>query len=200
MISYLRGTLAEKRPTELVIDVNGIGYLVNIPLSTFDQLENAGSQVRILTYLHVREDAVQLYGFATEAEREMFLLLIDVSGIGPKMAQGILSGLTASELTQAVLEGNLAVLTSISGVGKKTAERLVFELRDRIGRAETAGFPGGSTSRQLKCRVEATVALMSLGYTRASAEAALQTVLTRTAETDLSVEDLVKRALRHAAK
>lgn len=200
MISYLFGRLVHKTPTELVVDVNGVGYQVNIPLSTFEQLENADGEVKILTYLHVREDIMQLYGFATEAEREFFRLLISISGVGPKMAQGILSGLSVKELRQAILDGNIAALTSISGVGRKTAERLVVELRDKLGKTDASETPFLQTSKQLKARAEAVVALMSLGHTRQSAEKAILSVLKETSDTELPLEELVKRALRHTTK
>jgi Holliday junction DNA helicase RuvA len=134
MISYLHGRLAEKSPTEVTVDVNGVAYAVHIPLSTFEALGEIGAEVKILTYLHFREDAMQLYGFATSAERDLFKLLISISGIGPKMAQGILSGISVNELKNFILHGNFNALMSIPGVGKKTAERLVVELRDRVGR------------------------------------------------------------------
>ncbi len=200
MISHLRGKLVHKSPTEIVIDVNGVGYLVHIPLSTFEKLGHADGQVSILTYMNVREDALQLFGFATEAERDLFKLLISVSGIGPKMAQGILSGLTPVELREAILTGNLAALTSISGVGRKTAERIVLELKSKLGKIEFSESFTIPTSTQLKSRSEALVALMSLGYSRSSAEQALRIVLTQSAGKELSVEELIKQALHHATK
>lgn len=200
MISHLRGKLVHKSPAEIVIDVNGVGYLVHIPLSTFERLAHIDDQVNILTYLNVREDALQLFGFATEAERDLFRLLISVSGIGPKMAQGILSGLTPTELREAILTGNLAALTSISGVGRKTAERIVLELKTKLGKIEFAETTTTPTSLQLKARSEALVALMSLGYSRSSAEQALRIVLSQFAEKELSVEELIKQALHHATK
>lgn len=195
MFSYLYGKIVHKTPTELVIDVNGIGYHVNIPLSTFEKLEHTNNDVKILTYLHVREDAMQLYGFATSAEREFFRLLISVSGVGPKMAQGILSGLSTPELKQAILDGNVAVLTSIPGVGRKTAERLVVDLRDKLSKPDIQETPITASSKQLKDRAEAIVALMSLGYTRQGAEKALLAVMKESK--DLPLEELIKRALRH---
>lgn len=200
MISYLHGTIVQKSPTELVIDVNGVGYLVNIPLSTFERLEHADGQVKILTYMHVREDLMQLYGFATEAEREIFRLLLSVSGIGPKMAQGILSGLNTDELRTAIIDGNLSALTSISGVGRKTAERLVVELRDKLARTELSGTVVTPSSKQSKVRSEAVVALMSLGHSRQSAEKAVITVMKETAEKEISVEELIKQALRRTSQ
>lgn len=200
MISFLRGKLAKKNPTDLVIDVNGVGYALSIPLSTYEKLEQMSGEITILTYLHVREDILQLYGFATEAEREIFKLLISVSGIGPKMAQGILSGLSANEFKQAILDGNVIALTSISGVGKKTAERLIIELRDKLGKTEMTEFSSAPTSKLLKARAEAVVALMSLGYSRSDAEQAVRLVGNETEGKDLSIEQLIKGALRHTSK
>ena len=200
MISYLQGKIVQKNQTELIIDVNGIGYTVSIPLSTFEKLEHTEGQVKILTYMHVREDIMQLYGFATETEREIFRLLISISGIGPKMAQGILSGLSTNEFKQAILDGNIAALTSISGVGKKTAERLIIELRDKLGRTETSETNVVPTSKLLKARAEAAIALMSLGYSRQDADRVLRAVSERSGGKDLSVEELIKAALRYASK
>lgn len=200
MIAQLTGRLVRRSPTELVIDVNGVGYSVNISLSTFGSFQHSDGAVTILTYLHVREDALQLFGFATETERELFRLLISVSGIGPKMAQGILSGLNPAELRDAIAAGNLAALTSISGVGTKTAERIVLELRNRLGRTEAAEPGVVPTSAQLRTRSEALVALMSLGFTRQSAEKALQSVALETNHQNFTVEELIKRALHHAAR
>ena len=150
--------------------------------------------------MHVREDIMQLYGFATETEREIFRLLISISGIGPRMAQGILSGLSTSELKLAILDGNVAILTSISGVGKKTAERLIIELRDKLGKAETQEPSAIPTSKLLKTRAEAVIALMSLGYSRLDAERALRTVGGEMEGKEISVEELIKGALRNASK
>ncbi len=198
MISILSGTLAHKSPTELVIDVNGVGYAVHIPLSTFERLEHASGAVKLFTYMHVREDAIQLYGFATEVEREFFRLLISVNGIGPKMAQGVLSGLSTDELREAILRGNVTLLTSVPGVGRKTAERIVIELRDKLGKEEPASEEIPSTTKQMKVRAEAAVALMSLGYSRQAAEKALLQVLRENAGKELSTEELIRLALRRA--
>ncbi len=201
MLSYLLGKLVEKNPTDVVIDVNGIGYAVNISLATYERLPEVNSSTRLLTYLHVREDAMQLYGFATEAEHDLFRLLISVAGIGPKMAQGILSGIGVAELKEFILRGNLGALMSIPGVGKKTAERLVVELRDKISKLEfgaEAALAGGD--RQAGVRAEALLALGSLGYNRATAEKAIRAVLRETEGAELTVEELIKRALRHTAK
>ncbi len=197
MISFLEGTLVARSPTEIVIDVGGVGYAVHIPLSTFERLEHAEGRVRILTYLHVREDAMQLYGFATEAERELFRLLLSVSGIGPKMAQGVLSGLSTDELRNAIAGGNIPLLTSIPGVGKKTAERMIIELRDRMMKQEAITPSAAPTSKELKLRAEAVVALMSLGHSRQSAEKALAAVIREAAGRECSLEELIRLSLRH---
>jgi len=197
MISYLHGRLAEKSPTEITVDVNGVAYAVHIPLSTFEAIGEVGGEVKILTYLHFREDAMQLYGFATSAERDLFKLLISISGIGPKMAQGILSGISVNELKNFILHGNFTALMSIPGVGKKTAERLVVELRDRVGRLEYE-VPM-KEDKTAAMRSEALLALTSLGYPRATAEKAIRAVLQGSDGSALTVEELIKRALRHTS-
>ncbi|MEK6570739.1 MAG: Holliday junction branch migration protein RuvA [Bacteroidota bacterium] len=194
MISYLHGKLVEKSPTEITVDVNGIAYAVHIPLSTFEALGEVGTDVKILTYLHFREDAMQLYGFSTPAERDLFKLLISISGIGPKMAQGILSGASVNELRNYIFHGNFAGLMSIQGVGKKTAERLVVELRDKVGKLEYE-VPL-EEDKAAAMRNEALLALTSLGYARATAEKAIRTVLQESDGSELAVEELIKRALR----
>lgn len=200
MISFLEGILKHKSPTEAVIDVQGVGYSVHIPVSTYEKLDGLNERVRVFTYLHVREDAMQLYGFLTEAEREMFRLLISVSGIGPKIAQGILSGMEVHELRESIANGDTGALTSIQGIGRKTAERIVVELRDKLGKVEEASLsfaPAGSPSQ---LRSEAVGALVSLGYARANAENILRAVIKEAGGAPLSVEELIKRALRYSAK
>lgn len=200
MISHLTGRVIHKSPTEIVIDVHGVGYEVNIPLSTFQKIENVNGDVTIFTHLHVREDAMVLFGFATESEREVFLLLISISGIGPKIAQSILSGITSAELREAILRGNVEALTSIAGVGRKTAERIILELKSKIGKFEYSHEPGSPTSQQLKIRTEAVIALMSLGFTRANAEASLRAVLSESAGKEVPLEEIIKKALHHTSK
>lgn len=199
MISQLRGKILSLSPTQLVLEVNGIGYLLNISLSTYDALRDSEEGVTILTHLHVREDNLQLFGFATDSERELFRDLISITGIGPKIAQGILSGLKAEELREAIQTGNLAVLTAISGVGKKTAERIILELKTKLGKIDLMQASEVPTSAQMKTRSEALIALMSLGYTRAVAERALRNVLQGSRGDDLPVEELVKRAFQHTS-
>jgi Holliday junction DNA helicase RuvA len=199
MISYLRGKLTEKSPTEITVDVNGVAYAVHIPLSTYEALGEIGSDVKILTYLHFREDAMQLFGFATSAERDLFKLLISISGIGPRMAQGILSGVSVNELKNFILHGNFAGLMSISGVGKKIAERLILELRDKVGKLPSTSEVPVKQDKAAMLRSEALLALTSLGYARATAEKAIRTVLQETDGSGMTVEELIKQALRHTS-
>ncbi len=198
MLNHLKGVLHRKSPTEIVVDVNGVGYALSIPLSTFEKLGEAGSTITVLTYLHVREDILQLYGFATEAERELFRLLISVSGIGPKIAQGILSGIQPSELQNLIGQSNVAALTTIPGVGRKTAERLIVELRDKVARLETT--QGGVSGTQTGIRTEALMALTSLGYNRAAAEKAIRTALQELDGKEATIQELLKQALKSAGR
>lgn len=200
MISRLRGTIVHKAPTEVTIDVNGVGYHVSVPLSTAEALDAAHGEITLLTHLHVREDVLQLFGFATEAERAMFRLLISVTGIGPRLAQGILSGIRVGELQDAIVSGNAPLLGSVSGVGKKTAERIIVELRGKIPAAGPGSPQPPASSRQLKVRSEAVVALMSLGHNRSSAENAVRSALAESPGTQFTVEELVRAALSHTAK
>jgi len=194
MISYLSGTLVEKRPTHLVIDVGGVGFFVQIPLSTYERAGQVGQPIKVLTHLNVREDALQLFGFLTEGERDLFLLLISVSGVGPQVAQKVLSGVSVNDFKRFVAAGDGRRLTTIPGIGKKTAERLVVELRDRVGEVrgvEEAGRKSGGPSGHAR---EAVLALTALGATQAAAEKAVASVLDE--EAGLPVEQVIKRALR----
>ncbi|MGD0338348.1 MAG: Holliday junction branch migration protein RuvA [Bacteroidota bacterium] len=200
MIASLHGILTKKTPTELQIDVHGVGYLVSIPVSTYQHLTEVGTEVTILTHLHVREDAQQLFGFASEAERSMFRLLISVSGIGPKIALGILSGVGVNELKDHLLHADTTALTTIPGVGKKTAERLIVELRDKLGKDEISTFPLQPIGDEaLHVRSETLLALVALGVSRPVAEKAIRLALQGSDTNALTVEELIKRALRHTA-
>lgn len=199
MIASLRGTLLSKSVTELLIDVNGVGYAVSIPLSTYEKVDDVQSTVSLFTYLHVREDVLQLYGFATEEERNLFKLLISVSGIGPKMAQTVLSGISATDLVNYISEGNHFALTRIPGIGKKIAERLVVELREKIGKIEISSLPPASSQSQTNVRSETLLALTSLGFNRAVAEKALRNAIQEMNGKDATVEGLIKAALKHAS-
>lgn len=192
MISYLEGRLIEKNPTLAVVDINGVGYGVNIPLSTYEKLNNIGERVKLLTYQHVREDTLQLYGFLTPEEKETFKLLLTVSGIGPKSALGVLSCISVEDFQRSILEEDIDVLTSISGIGNKTAQRLVVELKEKLGKMDLKGLKVGE--RIDTEEDEAISALVSLGYTRLEAKRAIQQVMGKS-KGKLSVEELVKKAL-----
>jgi holliday junction DNA helicase RuvA len=200
MIGSLRGVLLAKTPTEVVLDVHGVGYQVNIPLSTYEVIGEINASAMLLTHLHVREDALLLYGFATEEERAMFRLLLSVTGIGPKMAQGILSGIPVRELRKHLASGDYGALTGIPGVGRKLAERLVVELREKLGKFDGTPFTPGGTDPQSQARTEALLALTSLGYNRALAERALRVALQEAGDAPVSVEGLIKSALRNISK
>jgi Holliday junction DNA helicase RuvA len=196
MISRISGELVSKSPTEVLIDVHGVGFTLNIPLSTFEHLGKAGTKATLFTHLHVREDALLLFGFVTEEERDIFRTLLSVNGIGPKMAQSILSGISTTELKQHIASGNSAALTAVPGIGRKTAERLIMELRDSLGRIGTTASTARAGQGTSNIRNEALLALTSLGYSRVNAERAIRSALEESKEADASVESLVKSSLR----
>ncbi len=198
MIASLTGILTSKSPTEITVDVHGVGYAVLIPLSTFQALGPVSSTVSLVTHLHVREDAMVLFGFATTEERDLFRLLISVTGIGPKIAQAMLSGMSAEELRQHIAAGRSAPLTAIPNVGRKTAERIVLELRDKLAKTSGESSPMGEPSpTPTAVRSETLSALTSLGYGRPVAEKAIRAALHDAGTSALSVEQLIKIALRH---
>ena len=196
MIAYLRGKLVHKEPTHVVIDVGGIGYQASISFNTFSDIKDK-EDIRLATYLHVREDAQLLYGFSTDAEKSMFLNLISVNGVGPNTAMVMLSSLPPSELKAAILREDAATLQAVKGIGGKTAQRLILELKDKLRKSPSDGgstLPGRSGNTQ---RQEALTALMTLGITRAAAENSIDAVLRKSGNT-ISLEDLVKQALKNA--
>lgn len=199
MYAYISGRLVEKRPTEAVIDVQGIGYFLHIPTSTFEGLPESGEAAKLFTYHHVREDAVQLFGFISNAERKVFEVMLAVSGIGPKLALAALSSMSPSQLRDHVVNGDIAVLTRIPGVGRKTAERLIVELRDRFADMEPlekgAATMSVDADKKRAARSDALAALESLGFSRASAEKNLRKVLK--SHPDLrAAEDMIRLALK----
>jgi holliday junction DNA helicase RuvA len=200
MIAHLSGTLLSKQATSVIVDVSGVGYEVNIPLSTFYDLEDTGSKVQLRIYTHVKEDALQLYGFKTARERELFINFISVSGIGPKLGIALLSGMSADELIASIKSNNLARLTLIPGVGKKTAERLIVDLREKMAALSTTQLEeetpqqAAEMSSADNVRSEALSGLMNLGYQRSSAEKAIDSALSDGG--DISVESVLKRSLR----
>ena len=198
MITYLKGSLVESLPTRVILDVQGVGYEILIPLSSFQRLPEPGQQVKLLTHLSIREDAHVLYGFMSNAERDLFRLLITtVSGIGPKIALNILSGMNVTALRGAVANGDVKALASITGVGKKTAERIVVELKDKLGPAaawEARSAQEGATEEEAKV-LDAVSALVALGYKQAEAHDQIRAALAMLGE-EATVETLVRSALK----
>src|SRR6266550_7701459 len=206
MIAHLSGTLLSKQANLVILDVAGVGYEVTIPLSTFYDLEDLGSTVQLRIYTHVREDALQLFGFKTARERELFMRWISVSGIGPKLGITLLSGMSADEMIASIRTNNLARLTLIPGVGRKTAERLVIELRDKVaalssveqeGETGTKPEPSEKATEDL-VHSDALSALVNLGYQRSAAEKAITAALSEGGE--ITVESVLRRSLRRLAK
>jgi len=206
MIAHLSGTLLSKQATSVILDVAGVGYEVTIPLSTFYDLEDLGSPVQLRIYTHVREDALQLFGFKTARERELFMRLISVSGIGPKLGITLLSGMSADEMIASIRTNNLARLTLIPGVGRKTAERLVVELREKVAalsspeleeelgaKAEVRTVPTEDS-----VRADSLSALLNLGYQRTAAEKAIDSTVGE--GDDISVDSVLRRSLRKLAR
>lgn len=201
MITFLQGKLVDALPTQVVINVNGVGYEALIPLSSFDKLPPPGQEVKLLTHLAIRDDAHVLYGFMTAGERELFRLLINtVSGIGPKIALNILSGVNATAFRGAVASGDVKMLSQISGVGKKTAERIVVELKDKVG---TAGaLEASSANRALSASDQkindAVLALMALGFKQVDAHESVRAALAVLGP-ETNLEQLVRACLKKGA-
>ena len=192
MIAQLAGSLAYKSPEHLIVDVQGVGYQVMVSLNSFYRLPDPGRPVHLLIHTHVREDALQLYGFIDRAEKELFLLLVGVSGIGPRLALNILSGTTSQELEEALEAGDLVRLQAIPGVGKKTAERLVVELRDKIKLLK--GARGADDGRRASgVEAEAVSALVNLGYRHNEAERAVKVACAAGAH---EIEAVIRGALK----
>ena len=192
MIAELSGTLLRRTPAGVVVDVGGVGFSLLVPLSTYRELGRVGSEVRLHTHLHVREDALELFGFVTTSELAMFRALISVSGIGPKLGLAVLSGLSPDVLQRAVVEEDLALLTSVSGIGRKTAQRMIVELKEKLSGLEVATIGGSGEAEDTG---DAVLALMSLGVKREKAREAVLAVQ-RECGPDLPVEEIIKRALR----
>lgn len=197
MIAELNGTIVRKSPAEAVVDVGGVGFRVLIPVSTYRELGKEGTGAHLFTYLHVREDALDLFGFHSDAERSLFRALISVSGIGPKLGLAVLSGLSPEVFHRAVVEEDLGLLTSVSGIGKKTAQRMIVELKEKLSGLDVATI-GGVAGEAGEEAGDAVLALVSLGMKRNSAREAVLKVQ-REAGCDLPIEELVKRALRKAS-
>lgn len=198
MIAYLKGTLVHKAPTRAIVEVGGVGFSVAIPLSSFQALGETGAEILLLTYLHVRDDGIELFGFATPEEREMFVYLLSVTGIGPRLAHTILSGSSVRDLRGHIARGDVEALAGIRGVGRKLAQRLVVDLRERLTAEEHAA--GMTASGRVPAEVieDALLALISLGHPRDAAQRTLDATLAQLKPDEvMTAEELVKRALRN---
>ena len=193
MIAHISGTLAQKIPGEAVVDVGGVGYQVFIPLNVFYRLPEVGASVNLQIYTHVREDALQLFGFQDHGEKQLFLLLLGVSGIGPRLAVNILSGIAAEDLSRALKEGDQVRLVAIPGVGRKLAERMIVELKDKFATLAPAEMESAKTDGGSQLLLDAVSALVNLGYKRPDAEKMVREVLRKG---ERSLENVLKETLR----
>lgn len=193
MIGYLKGKIISAKPTQIILDVNNIGYLIHISISTFEKISDQ-NEVSLYIHTYVREDALNLYGFYTEAEKEMFELLISISGIGPKVALSILSGISVDELQSAIQSENVSRLVSVPGVGRKTAERVVLELKSKVGFIETTASKG----IDFTIKQEAVLALTTLGYNQKVADKIVRDLLN--SNPDFTLEELIKKSLAELNK
>ena len=187
MIGYLTGKIISSKPTQILLDVNGVGYLVNISISTFEKISEIES-VSLFIHTNVKEDSISLFGFFTLAEKKMFELLISISGIGPKVSLGILSGIAVDDLKEAISVGNVSRLIAIPGIGRKTAERVVLELKSKVDSIKTDGM-----AKETSAKDEAIAALSTLGYQRQVSEKIVRELLSGNPK--LSLEELIRKAL-----
>ncbi len=193
MIGYLKGKIISSKPTQIILDVNGVGYKVGISINTFEKVVDK-EDVSLFIHTHVKEDSISLYGFFTESEKEMFELLISISGIGPKIALGLLSGISVESLKEAIEEGNVPRITAVPGIGNKTAERLVLELRSKVEGISAGEF----TAVQPSIKSEAISALATLGYNIKVAEKVVRELLIE--NSNYALEELIKKALANLNK
>jgi len=200
MIAHLRGSLQSKSPRSLILDVNGVGYDVTVPLTTFYELPDLGSTVSFHIHTHVRENALQLYGFRTPQEKEVFIRLMGVNGIGPRLAINILSGISAGELVATVRQEDVARLTVIPGVGRKTAERIIVELRDKLAGLDITGESDLAAPQQTSTAIldDALSALLNLGYKRAMAQRAIEQAC-KFLQMNITLESVLQECLRSLA-
>ncbi len=196
MIGYLTGKIISKKPTQLLLDVNGVGYVLNITIPTFEKLGDEQEIASLHTYLHVKEDSLALYGFSSEPEKKIFELLISISGIGPKLAQSILSGIHTAELIEAIRTANLNRIVAVPGIGKKTGERLIIELKDKV--SSLASEEMESAAPSFTIMNDAVKALVNLGYNQKTAENSIRKILD--GKPDATIEELVKDALSYLNK
>ena len=199
MIAYLKGKLVEENPTYIVVENNDIGYFVKIPLSSYKKFPLSEGGVKVFTHLHVREDALQLYGFSTKEERELFRMLISVSGVGPRLAQSVLSGISVERFKGCMAESNLQPLTAIPGVGKKTAQRLLVDLREKFSDKELGAGVAGEVPGEVLSILErdAVKALVSLGCRNREAQKLVRLVRQENPE-ELTLEEFILKALQHS--
>lgn len=195
MIAFITGRLAEKEPSNVVIEANGVGYEIRISLQTYAVLPENGTPCKLYTYLSIREDAHVLYGFWESTEKHLFLHLISVSGVGPAMALVMLSSMSAQEIRSAILKEDLRAIQSIKGVGSKTAQRLILELKDRIKKEGFEAEPASGSQTMSGKRSEALSALVTLGVPRSAAEKSIETILKKYGD-NISIEELIKLSLR----
>ena len=197
MIGYIEGKLSVKTPVLIVIDVGGVGYEMHISLTTYNQINKIGEKQKIFTYLYVREDKLELYGFAAEDEKGFFKTLISISGIGPSVAIRILSAIKADRFKAAVINEDVGILTTIPGIGKKTAQRIIVELKDKIGilTEKESAYLAGKSPEERSVIDDSISALVSLGYSRAIAQKAVDKVLAETKE-EIKIEDLIRKSLK----
>lgn len=189
MIGYLKGNIIFAKPTELLLDVNGVGYQIRISINTFDKI-TGNESVSLFIHTNVKEDSITLFGFYSEAEKEMFELLITINGVGPKSALSLLSGISTDELKHAVTSGNIERIIAVPGIGRKTAERLILELKNKVRDIKEEGI----TSTKPSLQKEAVAALTTLGYNLAGSEKAVNKILSESS--DCSLEELIKRSLK----
>ncbi len=201
MIARIRGILLESEFTEVVVDVHGVGYQLAIPMSTFDQLPQPGGEVDLFVITHVREDAISLFGFATKEEKQLFGVLTDVNGVGPRLALSILSSMPISAFCSAIVNADLKTISRINGIGKKTAERLVVELKDKLGKMTFGGLTVKSETTQIPDQLRASaedaiMALEQLGFKRDGIQKTMQSLLSELDQKECSAENLIRKALQ----
>ncbi len=196
MIAQLRGKLADISLTSIILDVNGVGYQLFIPISTFDKLPQLGEETTLLTYMHVREDTMQLFGFAKSDEKQLFEMLISVSGIGPKAGLNILSSMAVATFCMSIANNDIKTITCINGIGKKTAERLVIELRDKVKKFTPEFELSDSPEVDSQAAVDASLALEQLGFKKEKAMKALKKIISKLPAEECSSENLIRKALQ----
>lgn len=194
MIGYLTGKIISKKPTRILLDVNGVGYILNISVNTFEKLPDENTVTSLYTYLSVREDSLTLFGFSSESEKQMFELLISVNGIGPKLAQSVLSGIQIDDLKNALVTGNINRIIAIPGIGRKTAERMLLDLKDKVDSINEEK----ELSIPFKTKDDAIAALTTLGYNFKTADKIIRDILS--AEPAIHIEELIKQALAQLNK